>query len=46
MELLIGWRELCFGMPMGIFFETFGHQIPVKIAEELMIEAKETIKVR
>jgi len=28
------------------FFETFGHQVPVKIAEELMIEAKETIKVR
>jgi hypothetical protein len=28
------------------FFETFGHQVPVRIAEELMIEAKETIKVR
>ena len=28
------------------FFETFGHEIPVKIVEELMIEAKETIKVR
>jgi hypothetical protein len=28
------------------FFETFGHQIPVKIAAQLMIEAEETIKVR
>lgn len=28
------------------FFETFGHQILVMIAEELMIEAKATIKVR
>ena len=31
----------------GAFFvETFGHQIPVVIAEELMIEAKATIKIR
>jgi len=30
----------------AFFFETFGHQIPLKIAEELMIEAKETIKIR
>jgi hypothetical protein len=28
------------------FFETLGQQIPVKPAEELMIEAKAAIKVR